>query len=111
MGSKYNKLVYDYRKKLGKCTSCGNDAVEGKTRCRKCLDIASNRQREKLKRETEEQRDIRLQRNREYQKKRTDKLISSGICVMCGKKPICFSSNRYCVNCLEKNNNRVPKIG
>ena len=109
--SKYSKIAYEYRKKIGKCKNCGNDAVEGKTRCRKCLDIASNRQREKLERETEEQREIRLQRNREYQKKRTDNLILNGICVMCGKKPICFSSKRYCVNCLDKNNNRIPKIG
>ena len=56
--SKYSKIAYEYRKRIGKCINCGNDAVEGKTRCRKCLDIESKRNREKLERETEEQREI-----------------------------------------------------
>lgn len=110
MGNKYSKLVYEYRKKLGKCTNCGkNDAVKGRSQCRRCLDYKKKSQKKKMESETEKEKAIRLLKNREYRKEREKKLLENGICAYCGKNPICLFSKRYCSNCLEKNNNRKEK--
>ena len=110
MGNKYSKLVYEYRKKLGKCTNCGkNDAVEGRSQCRRCLDYRKKSQKKKLELETEEEKAVRLLKNREYRMERQKRLLENGLCTSCGRKPICLFSKIYCTECLDKNSHRNGK--
>lgn len=110
--SRYSKVLYEFYKRSNICPQCGSSKAEiGKTRCLKCLSYASERQREKIKKETEEEKQERLKKNREYRKKREEELLEKGICIRCGKKPISFSSKKYCTDCSYKNSHRAVKSG
>lgn len=100
----YNKFIYDYRKRIGQCTSCGKKTDSGKARCNDCLEYFRNQRKKYMEKETEEERKLRLEKNREYQRERAKRLLESGLCASCGKNERAAYSKRFCLKCLKRNN-------
>lgn len=103
--------LYDFYKRNKICVHCGQkDAAKGKTRCLNCLSVAAERQRAKLNRETEEQKEERLLKYKEYSRKRREEFKEKGLCISCGN-PLYKNSTVYCYKHVLANrkNNRKRK--
>ena len=105
---------YEYNKSHGICVQCAcEDAVKGKTRCVTCLEKNAEYQRKKIQKETDEQRQLRAEKNKVYQRELYRQRKEAGLCVACGK-PQSAKSTVYCIDHAIKNqrgNNKRKKSG
>lgn len=104
-----HKGLYDFYKQNGICVSCGqNNAAKGRVRCFECLEKNSESSRKRIRAETDDERTLRLQKNKEYKKNLYSDRKSNGLCVFCGKT-VCKKSNVYCIDHYIKNQRKNNK--
>ena len=106
---KYNKTLYDFYKENKICVQCGQDnAAKDRVRCPYCLYKNAESSRKTMSKETKEEKEIRLKKNREYKRKRRIELKEKGLCIIC-QKPICSWSKVLCIDCAVKNKRKNEK--
>lgn len=99
---------------MGICPNCGsNKAAPNRVRCEECLIKNAENNRKSRERKSDEEKKEILIKNAIRQKNRTEQRKSAGICIICGKRPICRSSTVFCTECRIKNqrNNERRKTG
>lgn len=110
------KDLYTYRKKNGFCTNCGELVEKGRgCLCIRCTQIALARERIMLEEETEEHREHRLQKQKEWRennrerveyhqkqkRERYARMKAEGRCVDCGQPT---NGTTLCEECAEIHN-------
>lgn len=102
-----NRAQEKWYKENGICVKCRvNDAQPHKTMCAECLEKMAKKQRERIIRMTETQRDSLRKVNREYKKAKRQEFIKAGMCSECGKHKA-VEGYKLCLDCRTKNLNRM----
>lgn len=109
-----NNERYEWYKAHGICPVCGqNDPMPGRIRCADCIYKDGERKYKFLAKETPEEKEKRLARQRKKSKKRYEERKAQGLCVMCGKPA--YKGGVLCYECTikakKRDAERWEKIG
>ena len=98
---KYNKEYYAWKKEHSICVYCGNETAEpGRTMCFKCAE--KNRARASMHRQEN------IEKKRQSDRERYNRLKSEGVCPYCRKRPPA-DGHVYCAVCRGMINQRSDK--
>lgn len=102
-----DKADYAWYKAHHICTQCQKQtARKGKVTCLQCSGAAIETSLTYWHDMPDEKKQAKLERRRQYNKRRRDSLKQAGICTMCGKKPA-KQGRTLCQTCANKNKMRV----